>query len=218
MAEKKADKKPEKKRGGCLRFFVFLGLLAVGLLGYLTYLTFEPHDLSDIDGYRTEPSLIPPPGRDLGNVLAEAERGGIPARLTEREINHYLIRTLKMDQEGVFAPWVELQGVWVRLEDGVAEVIIERLLMGKRKHTIAMHLEVEQEEGEDGQVSTLVNPTGGRFGRTEVVEGYLYLVIGGFKALGARYDDELGNFRKMFESKARLEIKEGELVITPAES
>ncbi|NNC87368.1 MAG: hypothetical protein HKN82_02780 [Akkermansiaceae bacterium] len=213
-----ADKKEEKKKGGCLRFFVFIGVLLVGLLGFLTYLSFDPQDLTDIDGYRVEASLIPPPGRNLGNVLAEAERGGLPATITEREINHYLIRTLKSEQQGLFAEWVKLEGVWVRLEDGVAEVIIERSIMDERKHTIAMHLEVEQEEEQDGQVSTRVNPTGGRFGRTQVVEGYLYLVLSSFEALAGKYDDELGSLKSMFENKARLEIKEGELVITPAES
>ena len=133
MAEKKSEK---KKKGGCFKFFVLLILMAgVGLLGFLTYRTFEPQDLSDIDGYRAERSLIPPPGRHVGNVLVEAQKGGLPVRITEREINHYLIRTLKMRQGGLLADYVELQGVWVRLEDGVAEVIIEREIDGQLKHT-----------------------------------------------------------------------------------
>lgn len=215
MAEKKSEK---KKKGGCFRFFVFLILMGgVGLLSFLAYKTFEPQDLSDIDGYRAEPSLIPPPGRHVGNVLAEAQKGGLPARITEREINHYLIRTLKMEQGGLLSDYVQLQGVWVRLEDGVAEVIIEREINRQRKHTISMFLEVEQQEGREGQLATLVNPTGGRFGITRVVEGYLHLVVSSFKNIAANYDPELDHLKKMFESKARLEIREGEIVITPAE-
>lgn len=219
MGDKKEKKETveEKNKGGCMRSALLLSLLLLAVLGALTYLTFDPQDLSDIEGYRETPSLLPPSGRDLLKVLDAAQKGPHTATLTEREINAYLLRTLKRSQEGVFKDRVTLRGVWVRLTEGQAEVIIERELMGERLHTISMFLTIEQQLGENGQVTTLVHRSGGRFGRTRVAQGYLLLVMGAFDSLASTYGDELAIIRKMFKGMTRATINDGELVLKPPE-
>lgn len=216
--EESREKEEPGKKGGCMRTVLVLALLLLAVLGVLTYLTFDPQDLSDIEGWREDVSPIPAPGRDVGKVLESALKGRHSATLTEREINHYLVNTLKISQEGFFKDRVELKGVWVRLTENQAEVIIEREIMGERRHTISMFLEIEQLLGDKGQVTTMVHRSGGRFGRTEVPQGYLLIVMGAFDSLGTAYGDELAMFRKMFKGMTRVMIKEGELVLTPSES
>lgn len=215
--KEKTETVEEKKKGGCMRLLMILSLLLLAVLGAFTFLTFDPQDLSDIEGYREKPSLIPPPGRDLAKVLDAAQKGSHTATLTEREINAYLIRTLKLTQEGVFKDRVSLRGVWVRLTEGQAEVIIERDLMGERRHTISMFLRIDQQLGENGQVTTEVHRAGGWFGRTRVAQGYLLLVMRGFDSLAASYGDELAIIRRMFKGMTRATINDGELVLKPPE-
>ncbi len=58
--KEKKEAAPEKK-GGCMRWLLALSLLLLVVLGGFTWLTFDPQELSDIDGYRETSSLIPPP-------------------------------------------------------------------------------------------------------------------------------------------------------------
>ena len=58
MGKKEEEKKP--KKSGCLKPLSFLLFLLIAALGAGVYFTFEPQDLSDIDGYREEPAAIPP--------------------------------------------------------------------------------------------------------------------------------------------------------------
>lgn len=219
MADKNKEEAPlpEKKKGVIMRNLLLLALLALAVLGGLTYLTFDPQSLTDIDGYRESKPLLPPQGRDLEKVLESAQKGGHAVTLSEEEINNYILRTLKLEQGGWFMGHVELKGVWVRLEDGVAEVIIERELMGQRRHTLAMRLSVEQTMDENGKVKTMVNFVGGRFGRTRVPRGYLHLVIGSFQSLGRAYGGEIDTLKTMFKGMTRVTIEDGELILTPPE-
>jgi hypothetical protein len=221
MADKKKTEVPEepvKKKGVIMRNIMMLALLALAVIGGLTYLTFDPQSLVDIEGYNESKPMLPPLGRDVGAVLAAAHKGQKPAKISEEEINDYIQRTLKLEQGGAFAGHVELKGVWVRLEDGVAEVIIERELMAKRRHTIAFRFRVEQTEGPDGQVLTQLDPLGGRFGRTKVPEGYLHLVMGSFNSLIRAYGGELDVLKKMVQGMTRVTIADGELVLTPPDA
>ena len=228
--DKENAKEEPKKKGGCLRSVLMLALLLLAVLGIFAYLTFDSQDLSDIDGRRKEVSAVPAPGRDLAKVLESALKGGHSATLTEREINHYLINTLKLRQEGVFKNHLELKGVWVRLKEDQAEVIIEREFKGGRRHTISMFIQVEQVATEEGGVKSSVSYQsadppilgffrwGGRFGRVKVFQGYLIMVMGGFDSLSLAYGDELAIMKQMFKGMTRVTIKEGELILTPPES
>ncbi len=192
-----------------------LALLSLLLLGVLTWFTFEPQDLSDIDGYGdTSNPLLGFGGRDLGEVLEEAFRNGERVRITEKEINRYLVRTLKARQEGVFGDYVDIVGVWVRLGEGHAEVIIERELQGRRRHTVSMILPPVQEIDENGAMRTSVSRSSGRYGRVRVIRGFLYLTKDSFESLAAAYKEELGLLQKMFRNKVEISITDGELELS----
>jgi hypothetical protein len=185
------------------------------VLGVLTWFTFEPQDLSDIDGYgdNLKPRLAFG-GRDLGQVLETAERNGQAVTITEGEINAYLSRTLRARQEGLFKDFVELKGVWVRLDEGQAEVILEREINGQWRHTVSMVLPPEQEMGENGAMKTSVSRSTGRFGRVRVVRGFLLLTKDSFESLASAYSEELGLLKRMFHNKVEITITDDELSLS----
>ena len=230
MGKKGEDKKP--KKSGCLKPAFFLIFLLIGALGAGVYFTFEPQDLSDIDGYREEPAAIPPTGRDLAAVLRASQSRLTPATITEEEINDYLSRTLRLDQVGITKGFVTLRGVWVRLESGHAEVILEREINFEnfsRRHTVAMHLAFTQTIDPNVGFSTGFNPLGhtdsfidrmtapnaGRLGKVPVVEGYLVLVRDSFVELLNAYPEIKTVFEELLGAGMRVGIEEGRLVITP---
>ncbi len=214
----KSEAPPPKKKSGCLKNVFFLSLLALVALGLLAYLSFDPQDLSDIQGYRDKPGLAPPAGRNLATVLENAAKNGHGVRITEKEINEYLLRTLKFEQGGVFKGRMAAKGVWVRLEEGVAEVIIEREVMGERRHTISMFLRPEQKEGDDGSMLTKVHRSTGRWGRTRIFRGFMLLTKSSFENLAATYSDEFEILQTMFKKKVRITITADHIELSPPES
>ena len=228
---KKGEEKTSKK-GGCLKPLFFLVFLLIGSLGTGIYFTFVPQDLSDIDGYRDEPAAIPTAGRDLAAVLRASRSRLTPATITEEEINNYLSRTLRLDQGGLTKGYVTLRGVWVRLEAGHAEVILERELNVEgfnRRHTVAMHMAFTQTIEPGTGIATGFNPVGhsasfadrmmepnaGRFGTVPVVEGYLVLVRDSFVALLDAYPEIQKSFQELLGAGMRVTIEDGRLLIAP---
>ena len=137
-------------------------------------------------------------------------------RITEKEINEYLLRTLKFEQGGVFKGRVTARGVWVRLEKDVAEIIIEREIMGK-SHTISMFLRPEFEKQDDDSMLTKVHRSRGRWGRTRIFRGFMLLTNSSFKSLAAEYSEELELLQTMFKNKVRITITEGAIELSPPE-
>lgn len=230
----KKNNEPKPRKSGCLGFFRSLLTLFLIVLGGVVYLIFTPQDLSDVDGYRPRLSTAPSPGRDIEQVLKASLANRSPATLTEEEVNAYLLRTLRMKQEGPLKPYVEITGVWVRFRAGVGEVIIEREinldLQGKalkRRQTVSMHLEIEQKVDEGGALLSGVNPAGhgkefverllspnaGRFGKLPIVEGYLRVVDKGFKGVMGCYPEIGKTFTEMLTAGMRIKFEEGLMVI-----
>lgn len=180
-----------------------------------------PQDLSDIGGYA--PVTSEESSRDLKAVLRAALDRGHKLTLSETEINRWLSRTLTAKQGGPLAGNVSMERVCVRLEDGVAEVIMERKAFG-RPFTISMFIKVEQSEGNiglrtvvhrhGGQYSpNLSKPKrGGRFGRLVVPQGFLTLVLPAYAQLAEVYREEL---RLGFEEMAGIRIESNRLVLEP---
>lgn len=221
MADKAKEKGklgpvPEKK-GGLLKNIFFLSLLALVVLGGLGVLSFSPHDLSDIDGYYEEPGILPPPGRDLAQVLRDAAKSDERVIITEREINHYLQRTVKFEQEGLLQGQVRAKGVWVRLDEGVAEIVLERELafLDDRRHTISMFLKPSQRMNDDGSMSTKVHRSTGRYGKIKVIRGFMLLTKSSFESLGAVYSEELKLLKSMFEAKVAIKITTDYIQLDP---
>ncbi len=215
-----ADAPKPPSRGCTAKLAALLLLVTVVGLGAALYFTILPQDLDDIGGYAPGDRLV---ARNLTTVLANSVERGYPLELTETEINGWLRNVLVMKQGGRLEENATLDGVRVRLEDGHAEIIMERTLFGK-PHTISMFVSIEQMESEEGlktQVhlhggpyhEDLPQPTrGGRFGQLVVPQGFLLLVMPSFKELAARFPEEI---RLGFEEMSRITIKEDRLVLDP---
>ena len=201
-----------------LLYVLLVGLIIVGTLGYLS---FDPQDLSDVEGYEPDSSRLPVGGRDLGAVLKDAEKNKRKVRITEEELNKYLRRTLKFEQGGWFKSFVTARGAWIKLEDGVIEVIIEREVtwLGKR-HTVSMLLFPRQAEDEEGKVSSelLTKWRKGRWGRIRVANGYVGLVESSFRALQEAYAEETKLvWLRMIRLRWDIKVSDGVLELFPPE-
>lgn len=194
-------------------------MLGVAGLGVAMYFFALPQDLSDLDD--GEPGVAAPQGRDLAIVLRNSIDRGFSVTLTQEEINAWLARTLEPKQGGLLEEFVSIESVRVRLEDGYAEVIMERLVFGYR-HTVSMFLRLEQLEGQagpslyfdGGRFHEMVPfpPRGGRFGELTVPQGFLILVRSSFAKLAELYAEEL---ELGFEGMSRVRISEGGIVLSP---
>ena len=161
--------------------------------------------------------------RDIPRILQSSLDRSYPVTLTEGEINDYLRGVVVAKQGGMLAEKVSLEGVWVRLEAGRAELVLERKVWG-RPFTVSMYLQVEQTEGQDGlrtEVKRHGGPfhefvpfpvVGGRFGRLPVPQGFLLLTMPSFQKLAEQFPEEI---RLGFEEMARIRIEEGKLTLDP---
>lgn len=212
----------QPKPHGCFsRALVLVLLLAAAGLGVAIYFMAQPQDLSDIHGYSPESSSPPP--RDFKLLLQNSLDSAYPVTFTEGEINRWLLSTLKTKQGGLLAEHISLDGVWVRLEDGRAEVVLERKLLG-RPFTVSMYLQVEQSETDQGSTTDVLfhgggfHPylpfpkCGGRFGRLSVPQGFLHLIMPAFKNLAAAFPEEL---RLGFSVMPRVKIADDRLTFDP---
>ena len=206
-----------KQRG---QIVVFLLLSAVGL-GFAIYDMAQPQDLTDIQGH--DPNSRAKQPRDVKMMLEVSKARSYPVTLTEGEINQWLPGVLQGKQGGLLADKVTLEGVWIRLEDGRAEVVMERRVMGK-PFTVSIYLQIEQTETEDGSKTAVhfrggsFHPylpypkCGGRFGRLPVPQGFLLFVLPAYKNLAAAFPDEI---RLGFEEMPRIKIEKGRLTLDP---
>lgn len=217
-----AESAPSKEKGSCLSKIATLLLLCcvVGLGAALFFIS-QPQDMTDIGGYG--PAAGSTRSRDMKVVLQNSIDRGYPVTLTETEINSWLMRTLEAKQGGLFSEQVKFERIWVRLEDGRAEVVMERKFLGKPM-TVSMYLKLEQVESEKG-IRTEVHlhggpfhedvtkpPRGGRFGKLPVPQGFLVLVMPAYRNLAALFSEEI---RLGFEEMARIKIEQDRLVLDP---
>ena len=199
-----------------LLYVLLVGLIIVGTLGYLS---FDPQDLSDVEGYEPDSSRLPVGGRDLGAVLKDAEKNKREVRITEEELNKYLRRTLKFEQGGWFKSFVTARGAWIKLEEAGIEVIIEREIASwGRRHTVSMLLEIEQTVREDGGIDTTgLKRKWGKWGRSKVINGFVVLTQPSFRALKEAYAEEIKRFWRMLGS-FQIKISDGEIKLSPPEA
>lgn len=220
-----AESSKPKSGGGCLgKLFFLILLVAASGLGAAVFFITQPQDLSDVGGYGPMANRKAP-ARDLKVVLKNSLDRGYPVTLTETEINQWLGRTLSAKQGGLLADQVALERVWVRMEPGVAEVIMERRFMGQ-PFTVSMFLQVEQLQGPKGvRTEVLMHGgpfhesvpkplRGGRFGQLVVPQGFLLLVMPAYQKLAAVFRDEI---HLGFEEMSRINIGKNRLVLNPRE-
>ncbi len=156
-------------------------------------------------------------GRDVSAVLRESQSRQVPVTLTEMEINQWLSRTLRVRQGGRFEDSVTFERVAVRITEGLAEVIMEREVSGRRL-TVSMFLTINQIQEGNG-LRTELNlhggryaswlpgpPRGGRFGKLVVPQGFLRLIMPSYEALTDALVEEMNmGFQRMVH--IRLEDK-----------
>lgn len=222
MSSANNEERAAKQPRGCLpRLTVWLLLLASVGLGFSMYYVAQPQDLGDIQGYLPASQALL--RRDLQRMLQDSHDRSYPVTITEGQINDWLRGVVSAKQGGPLAGKVSLDGVWVRLEDGRAEIVLERKVMGK-PFTVSMYLQVEQTETEDGTKTEVKRhggryhpylpfpSVGGRFGKLAVPQGFLLLVMPSYQKLAALFPAEV---RLGFEDMARIEIKKGSLTLDP---
>ncbi len=209
-----------KSGGGCFSKLLMLILLAAAFgLGAAIFHAIKPQDLTDLAVTK------PLPERDLKVVLQNSIDRGYELTLSEAELNQWLARTLVAKQGGFLEGKVTFDRVWVRLEDGRAEVIMAREFLGK-PFTVSMYLQVEQVEDLKGPLLNITPsggpyhkdfphpPRGGRFGKLVVPMGFLYLVMPAYEKLPALFSDEID---LAFTKMSRIRIDKGKLVLDPRE-
>lgn len=219
-----AESPKSKSSGGCLGKLLFLVVLvAAAVLGSAVFFISQPQDLTDIGGYG--PQAKAAPVREMKAVLKNSIDRGYPVTLTEAEINQWLGRTLSLKQGGLLAGQSSLERVWVRLEDGHAEIVMERGLLG-RPFTVSMFVQVSQvQEARGVRTEILLHGgpyhanvpkpfRGGRFGRVVVPQGFLLLVMPAYQKLAAVFQEEI---HLGFEEMARIKIEKNRLVLDPRE-
>ncbi len=205
---------------GCLRRLLAWVLLATGLLlGVALVLLLQAQDLSDLSG-----AVPRGPARDLPQVLQRAVTHQYPITLTEGEINQWLGRALVARQGGCLAGVATLERVWVRLQDGCAEVVLVRHILGQ-PFTVSMFLQLAQTQGAKGTLTEVLlhggpygsgslplPQRGGRFGKLVVPQGFLRLVTPAYAHLAEVFRTEI---HLGFEEMTRVKIERGRLVMDP---
>jgi hypothetical protein len=196
-------------------------LAASGGLALAIYSAVQPQDLSDL----ATPPAKPIAQREMKAVLKNAIDRGYPLTLQEAEINQWLGHTLACKQGGFLAEQVKFDRVWVRLEDGRAEVVMERHFLGQ-PFTVSMYLQVERVEGPQGAFTEIhmqggayhpdfpQPPRGGRFGKLVVPQGFLLLVMPAYEKLAAQFPEEI---ELALRNMSRIRIEKGLLVLDPRE-
>lgn len=219
-----ADSSQSIPGGGCFSKLVFLILLAAaGGLGAAIVAAIQPQDLTDLRN--PTPNAEAAPVREMKAVLKNSIDRGYPLTLQETEINQWLARTLTTRQGGFLKDKVTLDRVWIRLEEGQAEVVMERHFLGK-PFTVSMFYQVERLEGPQGTFTEIQlhggpyhpdfpkPPRGGRFGNLVVPQGFLLLVMPAYKKLAELFPEEI---ELALREMSRITLEDGQIVLDPRE-
>lgn len=217
-----SDEKPLKPRSSCLgKLLALFSMAGIAGLGVALWFVGQAQDTSDIKGVGA--GSEGKSARNLQAVLKSAVDRAYPVTLSEEEINLYLRQTLEAKQEGMLGSVVELRGVYVRLEEDLAEIVMERSVMG-HPFTVSMYLRIEQHETMQGVERSVLREggpymadapnlkRGGRFGRLVVPQGFLVLVLPAFEKFAGVYKEEIAGG---IEEMSRISIQEGKLVLDP---
>ncbi len=171
---------------------IVLFLLFTGMLALLVVRIWTPQDMRDIAGYADK-------GRAEDISVALGKSNGEELVFTEGEINRYLRDTCRMRQTGLFSIIAHAQGVAVRIHNGYAEIVIDRLLGANIHQTTAVHLSFTRETKHGrpvlhtdfrGGEPILGNmPRGGSIGSLAVPERHIRMLQPALETLLACYPD-----------------------------
>ncbi len=120
-----------------LAIVLFLGFLSVLVAGVVRM--WQPQSLRDIAGYNDKKAA-----KDLSVLIRNAN--GATVSFSEGELNRYLRDTCRMRQTGLFSIFANAQGIAVRVHDGYAELVVDRLVGANMHQTTAVNLTFHQQE------------------------------------------------------------------------
>jgi len=123
--------KPKPSYGGGISVMdVFLFLVACAMIVVIVMVVM-PKDLSGLKGHPVDPLLEK---KDVRNLLAEGQKIMVERKqaleISEAEVNKYLNVRLQGDQKGIMSSLVKFKGAYFDFSPDLAEVIIERELLG----------------------------------------------------------------------------------------
>ena len=119
-----------------LAAIVFLTFTAVLVSSVIRMWT--PQNMRDIAGYSDNGSA-----RDITALLRNAN--GQEISFTEAEINRFLKETCRIRQTGIFSIITHGHGVGLRIHDGYAELVIDRMIGANIHQTTSVNLTFRQE-------------------------------------------------------------------------
>ncbi len=171
---------------------VALFLLFVWVLGLMVVRMWTPQTLDDIAGFSDKGS-----GKDIAALLRHSQ--GEEIVFTEAEINRFLRETCRLRQTGLFSIIAHAHRVAVRIHDGYAEVIIDRLIGANIHQTTAVHVTFSQ-DSQHGSPVLLAElrggppilgsmPRGGRIGTMAVPSRHMQMLQPALQTLLACYPD-----------------------------
>lgn len=209
-----------RPRFNFIYFTITIVTFAILLIGcFFVYLTWEPQDMSDIEGYR-QADAAP----DIPNLLYKASKQNSTLTLSEADINRYLAKTLKISQQGISATVSRPHGVGIRLHDGFLEVVLERQIFDRFTQTISMYLTIQAIIDENsphpqirvdfagGEPLHLNVLCGGKIGKVPVPQGYMILLRPALENLAQCYADFL---TQLTDSGYSIVIKPHEIKLLP---
>ncbi len=169
---------------------LFVSFVAVLMYGVTRM--WQPQSLKDIAGYNDKL-----PAKDL-SVLIRNANGGVIS-FTEGELNRYLRDTCRMRQTGIFSIFANAQGVAVRVHNGYAELIIDRLVGANMHQTTAVNLTFHRDivhgrpslsvEFHGGSPLMGNMPRGGRIGTVGIPQKHIQVMQPALKTLLECYPD-----------------------------
>lgn len=151
-----------------------------------------PQDLSDIRGYGDHAAA-----RDLAAMIRNANGGAVT--ITEAEINRFLRDTCRMRQTGIFSIITHGQGVAVRIHNGYAELIFDRIMGANMHQTTAVNLSFTREnhlgtpelhmDFQGGEPILGGMPNGGRIGLIAMPQRHILMLKPAIESLFSCYPE-----------------------------
>lgn len=171
---------------------VILFLSFIAVLMYGIALMWQPQSLKDIAGINDKQAA-----KDLSVLIRNAN--GAIVSFTEGDLNRYLRDTCRMRQTGIFSIFANAQNVAIRVHNGYAELIIDRLIGANIHQTTAVNLTFQRhiEHGRpvvtvdfQGGPNLMGNmPRGGQIGAVGIPQKHIQVMQPALKTLLECYPD-----------------------------
>lgn len=218
-----------KSKFSFFRFLVALLVIVANVaMGAFVYFSWQPRDLSDIDGREVD-SVSKKPVVDLMEKMQAAKNGLYEINITEEELNQYIATKIKLVQSGVVDEYVDVKGVYVDLKPDVMEIIIEREINyvdpaakeGEENskvpflpmdNTVSMKLKIYTTPAEEGGTKRIVEFPGGSFGKAPAPGQFVLAVKDSFEQIAEHFSKEIDI---AYNEMTRIEIKDGVITLDP---